>query len=1260
MEGIVETGQGLERFVSRYAVALSGDEHARWAMVDGTLCHIDISGFTSLSERLAARGRVGAEELTEVLDTVFGSMLGLVRERGGTLLKFGGDALLLLFEGEGHAVEAACAAVEMRKSLRSASEIPTSVGRLSLKMSIGLHSGDVHLFRASGTHTELIVAGPAASKVTEMEETAAASEIVISDTTRALLPANSAIQRKGNGWLLRWRTAKTEAPGASALAFDIDVGALIPTALRSHLTDRKLDSEHRLATVAFIEFVGVDELLEDHGPERTSDALDSLIAAVTAIADEEEITFLGTDVDRNAGKIILVSGVPITMVDETGRVLRAVRRIADIETPFGLKIGVNRGHVFSGEIGTANRSTYTVMGDTVNLAARLMAAAPEGSVYSTMSPLDESLTLFDTEPLEALQVKGKAEPVAALAVLRETGPRANQVVGILPFLGRDQEQSMIAAAITDMYSGNGGAIAVSGPTGIGKSRLLEEALKDESAPILDVRAEPYGTANPYRPFRDPIRRLLGIAQGSNQDMRDSLVDSLEKKAPSLVPFAPLIGDITHVDIAPTDATRAIDPRYRQSRVADVTVELLESLYDGPLIVVAEDTHWADAASLTLIERLIREAEQHPWLVIATDRHSPESADESDISLDPLDASTVESLVYTATEASPLRPDNVAAIIERAGGNPLFVQELVKAVRETGDIESLPTSLDGVVGSQIDALEPLARRVLRYVSVLGRSFRTSVARDLIATQGIELNAATRATLSGFLDDDGSDRLQFRHALVRDVAYEGLSYRRRRQLHLEAGQLVLDRVDGDEAAVVDVLALHFFLGGDSERAWKYCRAAGDDNMNAYANVEAATQFERAIEAARRLDLVTENERRDVWIKLGDVRVRSGQFGDSLQAYHHATELTGGDPIAKAHVLLRRVRAKERSGAYTSALGEATRARRLCQDIDSHQAMRVVARALGFVALIRQAQEKPRLAIKAAEAAVIAARAVGDQISVATAWKVMDYAHVMLGQLDLATNSANSLKIFQDAGDLREVAIVSTNLGAFAYWNGDWAQALDYYERGREVSVRVGNMIDAAGAAANIGEVLVNQGRHEEAKDKLRSARRTYQASGFAEGVGFVDLLVGRMYGVMGDLEESEKALRESIEEMGVFGLDGSVLEAGIHLADATCRAGSPEAGLQMLDEAAAATTAEHAEFYALLMSRIRGSILDSAGRTEEAIACLEAAIALASERGDRYEHGLLVLTLSRIANERIEEIARQEAREELRKLGVRSAPGISLPS
>jgi tetratricopeptide (TPR) repeat protein len=275
-------------------------------------------------------------------------------------------------------------------------------------------------------------------------------------------------------------------------------------------------------------------------------------------------------------------------------------------------------------------------------------------------------------------------------------------------------------------------------------------------------------------------------------------------------------------------------------------------------------------------------------------------------------------------------------------------------------------------------------------------------------------------------------------------------------------------------------------------------------------------------------------------------------------------------------------------------------------------------------------------------------------------MDYAHVMLGQLELATNSKNSLKIFQEAGDLREVATVTTNLGAFAYWNGDWTQALEYYERGREACVQVGNMVDAAAARANIGEVLVNQGRHEEANEQLRSARRTYLSSGFSEGVGFVDLLIGRMYGIMGRLEESERALRGSIEELEVFGLGGSILEAEIHLADAVCRAGSPQVGLQLLDEAEGAAPPEHADYYRPLLSRIRGSILDSAGKTEEAISCLEEAIALASERGDVFEHGLLVLTLFRVAKDRVEDTTLEDAREALRNLGVRSAPGILLPT
>jgi class 3 adenylate cyclase len=187
-------GSGNEQTLQRYVprVAVEWDVSAQsWRELDGTLVFVDISGFTALSERLATHGRIGAEELTEVLGRVFGSMLDLAHARGGALLKFGGDALLILFIGTHHATGACAAAVEMRRELRRAAKWRTSVGTLGLKMSAGIHSGTIHLFRVGRSHTELIVAGPGATTTTEMEKAAEAGEIVVSSATRELLPAGS-------------------------------------------------------------------------------------------------------------------------------------------------------------------------------------------------------------------------------------------------------------------------------------------------------------------------------------------------------------------------------------------------------------------------------------------------------------------------------------------------------------------------------------------------------------------------------------------------------------------------------------------------------------------------------------------------------------------------------------------------------------------------------------------------------------------------------------------------------------------------------------------------------------------------------------------------------------------------------------------------------------------------------------------------------------------------------------------------------------
>ncbi|NNE96564.1 MAG: adenylate/guanylate cyclase domain-containing protein, partial [Acidimicrobiales bacterium] len=205
---------GLERFVPRVLDTWNHDAEGRsWQVRDGTLCFIDISGFTALSERLARRGRVGSEELVGVLNRVFGAMLHEVYCRGGSLIKFGGDALFLMFESDDHAVQAASAAVGMRRSLRESSAMPTSVGRLHLRMSIGIESGRIHMFRAGKIHQEFVTVLPTATAVSQMESVADANEIVIGPQTRELLPPGSADRPKEGGFLLKWRTERAEPSG---------------------------------------------------------------------------------------------------------------------------------------------------------------------------------------------------------------------------------------------------------------------------------------------------------------------------------------------------------------------------------------------------------------------------------------------------------------------------------------------------------------------------------------------------------------------------------------------------------------------------------------------------------------------------------------------------------------------------------------------------------------------------------------------------------------------------------------------------------------------------------------------------------------------------------------------------------------------------------------------------------------------------------------------------------------------------------------
>ena len=868
---------------------------ALWRVVDGTLVFADVSGFTALTERLSRRGRIGAEEIVETLNRVFGPMLGIAAARGGELLKFGGDALLFLFRGDDHAEQACDAAVEMRVGLREAASVPTSVGRLSLSMSVGVHSGDIALFLVGEPTRELLVLGPAATETARAEKAAGAGEVVVSPATAARLRPGSTRPRGDGQLVLRRRgphSAQGSAPDVPA-ADEALLRTLFPVTLGEYLAPGPPDPEHRVATIAFVRFSGTDAILAERGPGPLAEALHAVVTAVEEALAVEGVTLLATDLDTDGGKFFLGSGVPATHEDDEGRMLRALRRIADADLPLPLQLGVNRGHVFTAEVGVPERAAYSAMGDTTNTAARIMATAPVGTIHAHPDVLAHSRTAFAATPSGPYVVKGKVAPLTVHAVGEETGTRETADDSRLPFLGRDAEVDTVRRALDAALSGAGGVITVDGATGLGKSRLVAEALDAStsaaSAGRLLLHAEPYGAASTYRVLRDPLRQLLGIERGEPRAMGDALLDALGRTAPGLLPLAPLLADIALVDVDTTPEADRIDQQFRADRAADVVIDLLERLIPGPLVVVVEEAHWADGASAGLLDRIALATTGRPWAVLVVRRgetggFAPEAG--TTVELGPLPAGVVERLVIAATEATPLRPHEIAAVVERAQGNPLFVEEVTRVGLDAGSLAQLPESVQAAMSTQIDRLSPPVRRVLRYCAVLGRSFRREVLEHTLRSDGLGLDAAALEALSSFVEADGSTRLRFRNNLVRDAAYEGLAFRVRARIHRTAGA-VLEDISTDLDADSPTLLVHFSRAGDSHRTWQYAQMAGELARRSYANANAADHFEVAIEASRRLPGVSDVDRARLWESIGDLRELAGMFEASVDAYRRAAK-------------------------------------------------------------------------------------------------------------------------------------------------------------------------------------------------------------------------------------------------------------------------------------------------------------------------------------------------------------------------------------
>ncbi len=1255
------------RFVTGWAGADEGAFHRR---VEGTLAFVDISGFTAMSERLAKFGNVGAEEVTSILGSTFARLLALAYEEGGSLIKFGGDALLVFFSGPCHVERGCRAAVGMRRRLRQIGKIDSSAGKIGLKMSVGVHSGEFDFFVVGELHREIVITGPAASRTVAMESAAVAGEVLVSAETAAQLPDRLLGEEKATGRLLVRQPPPVLVAPAPTAPTQVAPGRFLSQPIREQVLG-DAEPEHRLASVAFLRYEGVDALVAEGGPASVAAPLHELIGGIQRIAAAHHVTFLGTDIDANGGKVILVAGVPRSADNDEEQLLRAVRAILDHPRALPLRGGVNRGHVFAGDVGPAYRRTYTIMGDAVNLAARLMARADPDHAYATHAVVERSRTTFRLEALEPFMVKGKADPIEAFDVGPIEGAREAEPASTFPIQGRDRELSIVLDALDAARQGRGSLVELVAEPGLGKSRLLDEVRRSVGERMVAVRGERYASGTPYASIEPMVRELLGLDPSlEGRSAGDALVRTVAEVVPALRPWAPLLALTIDAEVDPTPEVDRLDEANKAEKLHVVLADLVDAMCPDTTLFSVEDLQWVDDASLAALRGLLGGVERRPWCFITARRPEvaglaqSESAEAHDLVLEPLQREAAQALLRVAGEDLVLAPHDLASLIDRGGGNPLFILELVTAVRAEGGIEGLPESVEAVIGARIDRLEQAPRQLLLVASVLGTGFDGGLLHEIAPKSLPDASADLGEVLDGLVVRDPSGAWRFLQALVRDVAYETLPFRHRKELHRRVGAALEARAGEDLEDVADVLSLHFARGQVAAKAWRYAVMAGDRARDKFATVEASRYYKLAIESGHRLADLSPAELERVSEALGDMCERGGLYDEAARAYGLARRHAGAGAVDQPRLCLKEGTVRLRQGRYSDALRWYRRGLNAGVSLGLRVREEGVHIELGLAyAGARYYQGKYADCIRWCERMVPEALTSGERGGLAHAYSLLHLALVHAGDPRKVAYRGLALPLYEELGDLTRQGHVLNNMGIDSYYEGDWVAAVQLYERGRDALIDAGGVVDAADVTYNIAEILSDQG-HLDAADKLtREILQTYRAARYPVGEALAIANLGRTASRAGRFVEAIELLEDALARFRELGDERFAVEVLFRIAELSVFVGAAEEAMARIKELEDAVR-RLGDVPALraLLHRLAGYASAQAGNQALALEQLDASVAIAREVGLSYDLALALEALARVLAAAGDDVVAAgpaaEAAELLSGLGVVATPAVPL--
>jgi class 3 adenylate cyclase/tetratricopeptide (TPR) repeat protein len=930
------------------------------------------------------------------------------------------------------------------------------------------------------------------------------------------------------------------------------------------LTSRiSLKGERKLVTVLFADVANYTSMAEKLDPEEVHQIMDGCFKILMADIHRYE----GTINQFTGDGVMALFGAPIAHEDHAQRACYAALSIQktmgeygdklnkDHGIDFKMRIGLNSGHVVIGAIGDDLRMDYTAIGDTTNLASRIESMAKPGQSMTSRNTYNLARDFFEFSPLGKVQVKGKDELQELYELIKasevETRIEAAAARGLSKFVGRERETEDLKGAFEKISLGSGQVIGVVGEAGVGKSRLLIEfrnMLPKDEYTCLEGRCLHYSGSMAYLPILDILRSYFDIKEG---DRESDIKNKIEEKILQLDDRLKTVFSPFHelLSLKVEDGVYLqLEPSAKKLRTFEAIRDLLvRESENQPLILAVEDLHWIDKISEEFLSYLIDWLANTQILLILLYR--PEYTHQwgskslySKIGVDQLSASTSAELVQAILGGGEVVPELRELILGRAGGNPLFVEELTQNLLENGSIQrkdheyvlsrraseiEVPETIQGIISARIDRVEESLKRIMQVASVIGREFafrilqtimgmREELKSSLLNLQGLEFISEKR--LFPELE------YIFKHALIQEVAYNSLLRKRRKELHEKIGKTIEGLYPERIEEYYELLAYHYAHSTNNDKAAEYLDCANQRAIKLNAMEDAMAYFDDSMKLLDIMPETDENRRRRIsllirqWFVFG-LLFKGADYHDFLTRYEpEAIKLDNPGILGAFYACIGQC--EWTSGSPGKAIRTATKAAELCETAGNAGGAAHAYDVLQWSNVYKGNYEK---AIALKEHVL---RKIEHQFSLRLSVYTMGatvVAYAVLGRWDEALEEGKeALRVAEEYSDNSLISLAALFI-SFAYtWKGDLDRAIEYGDLGVQKAT---TPADNVWSQSILAWVWCRTGELQRGIKTLAATLPFTRAVPYS-GI-HVMVALGEGYWLAGEYEKARKTLEEALE-------------------------------------------------------------------------------------------------------------------------------------